>query len=82
MGNHISKDGIDEECVTHGNNGYWWENLKKTTWTTHTKNNIKNVFEVESDRLEWSYSLGVSFESGNKASSLLKRVEFLEQLKN
>ena len=29
MGNHISKVGIEEECVTHGNNGYWWENLKE-----------------------------------------------------
>jgi len=59
MGNHISKDGIDGECATRGNNGYWWENLKKTAWKTHTKNNIKKVSEVESDRLEWSYSPGV-----------------------
>jgi hypothetical protein len=29
MGNHISKVGRDEECVTHVKNGYWWENLKE-----------------------------------------------------
>jgi len=36
MGNQIPKAGIDGECVTHGKNGYWWENLKVTAWKTHT----------------------------------------------
>jgi hypothetical protein len=29
ISNHISKAGIDGKCVTHGNSGYWWENVKR-----------------------------------------------------